>query len=132
MLTDGSQLKKSNGQQINNPHSSQETDTASHENPGPHCKKEMSDPSPEKRLLIYACAIISVIGMLCLTFLVPAANGMITQVSNSTKADVKHSSDIEHLFQKVDHIELAINRLSRMEAALARIEGRLESWEPNK
>ena len=91
----------------------------------------MSDPTPEKRLLIYACAIISVIGMLCLTFLIPAANGMIEQVSDSTKADVKQDSDIEHLFQKVDHIELAINRLSRMEAALARIEGRLESWEPN-
>ena len=91
----------------------------------------MSDPTPERRLLIYACAIISVIGMLCLAFIVPAANDFIRQIADSTKADVRQDSHLTHLDDKVDHMEIAIDRLIRMEAGIARIEGRLESWEPN-
>ena len=90
----------------------------------------MSDPTPERRLLIYACAIISLIGMLTVAFVVPAGNSLIRQVSDGTKADVQQDADLKHLFSKVDHIEIAIDRLSRMESSLARIEGRLETWEP--
>ena len=92
----------------------------------------MSDPTPERRLLIYACAIISVIGMLCLAFIVPAANDFMRQIAESTKADIRQDSSLEHLGDKVDHIELAIDRLTKMESGIARIEGRLESWEPTR
>lgn len=91
----------------------------------------MSEPRPEMRLLIYACAIISVIGILCMAFLVPAGNDLLRQISDSTKSDVRQDANIEHLDDKVDHLELAIDRLTKMEGAIARIEGRLESWEPN-
>tara|TARA_B100000745_G_C20087463_1_gene371602 strand:+ start:231 stop:527 length:297 start_codon:yes stop_codon:yes gene_type:complete len=92
----------------------------------------MSNSNPEKRLLIYACSVISVIGMLCLAIGVPFGSDLVRQISESTKKDVRQDAEIKHLQSKVDKMELVLDRVSRNGEGIARIEGRLLLWEPEE
>ncbi len=81
--------------------------------------------------MIWAASVVGVLGFIFMAIGIPAVNAKISEISISTGNDIRQDAEIKHLAKDVNTIELAIAELTAMNVAIARIETKLETWEPD-